>query len=399
MTTATKKTSSKNRGLIPPHGGVLVNRVVDATSLTFEIERAASMPRLELSPRGAADVECIGTGVYSPLEGFMGEADHASVVDSMRMTDGTAWPIPITLPAAEDFAAAVDDGTEIALAFDGAVIGTMEVQSRFRPDRTKEAQAVYLTTDAAHPGVAALLDSPPVALAGPIRLFREVPHDDYAGHRFTPARTRAEFTARGWRKVVAFQTRNPVHRAHEYLLQVAIEVTDGLFLNPLMGPTKKGDIPGDARMKTYRAILDNYYPPARTFLGIFPAAMRYAGPREAILHAIARKNYGCSHFIVGRDHAGVGDYYGTYDAQAIFHEFEPGELGIVTLEFEHAGYCRECEQLVSLKTCPHGKDSWFHVSGTKLREMLANGETPPPEFTRPEVARILLDVYKNESDG
>ena len=379
---------------VAPHGGRLINRVLEGSERERELEKAAVLPRIEMTARNLADLECIATGVYSPLTGFLGESDYNSVVEEMRLASGLPWTVPITLSLSEERAQELVLDQEIALAWRGEILAVLEVQSLYRPDKQREADRVYGTTDPAHPGVAALMDSGPVYVGGPIRLLQPIPHDKFHGYRLTPAETRAEFARRGWRTVVAFQTRNPIHRAHEYLQKVALEMVDGLFVNPLVGTTKSDDVPAEVRVHTYEVILEKYYPKDRVLLGVFPAAMRYAGPREAILHAIARKNYGATHFIVGRDHAGVGDYYGTYDAQKIFDAFSPAELGITPLRFEHAFYCKACGQMTTSKTCPHDGEHRVHLSGTKVREMLRQGQLPPPEFTRPEVAAILIDAFR-----
>jgi len=387
-----KRTNSTN--LIPPHGGVLVNRSLSGTDHEDKLREARRLPALELSERALADLECIATGVYSPLEGFLNEQDYRAVVDEMRLANGLPWSIPVTLGADGAFASGVRENARVALALGGQVLAVMTVGSIFRPDKQREAARVYGTEDPAHPGVAALREAGEVNLGGPVDLLASIPHTQFLQYRRTPDQTRAEFSRRGWRTIVAFQTRNPIHRAHEYLQKAALENVDGLFVNPLVGATKSDDVPAEVRMHTYEVILDRYYPRDRVLLGVFPAAMRYAGPREAIMHAIARKNYGCTHFIVGRDHAGVGAYYGTYDAQKIFEQFAPGELGITPLRFENAHYCRKCGQFATSKTCPHGPEDWLQLSGTRVRAMLTSGELPPPEFTRPEVAQILTDAYR-----
>ena len=392
MTTAT--TEPKTKGLIPPHGGKLVNRIVSGADLDAKLREARQLPGVELSERATADVECISTGVYSPLEGFLEEADHRSVVNDMRLANGLPWSIPVTLGVGSDFAAGLRPGARVALNRNGEPAAVLTVKSIYRPDKRREAAEVYRTEDAAHPGVAALYEAGEVNLGGPIEVLNPPAHTQFLDYRRTPEQTRAEFAARGFRTVVAFQTRNPIHRAHEYLQKIALENVDGLFVNPLVGATKGDDVPAEVRMHTYEVILESYYPKDRVVLGVFPAAMRYAGPREAIMHAIARKNYGCTHFIVGRDHAGVGSYYGTYDAQEIFERFAPGELGITPLKFENAHFCKKCGQFATSKTCPHGADDWLQLSGTKVRSMLSAGEMPPPEFTRPEVARILMEAYR-----
>ena len=353
----------------------------------------SAMPAIELDARMPADLECIGTDIYSPLTDFIGREDYDSIVDDMHLANGLPWTIPVTLSIAEADARRLHLDQDIALTHYGKPLAIMTITDIFRRDKRCEADNVYGTTDEAHPGVAAVYETGDVCIGGPILLLDRIPHDDFFECRLTPAETRAEFSHRGWRSVVAFQTRNPIHRAHEYLQKVALEIVDGLFVNPLVGTTKGDDVPAAVRMRTYEVILGTYYPAERTLLSVYPAAMRYAGPREAIMHAISRKNYGCTHFIVGRDHAGVGNYYGTYAAQEIFDRFDADEIGITPLKFEHSHFCSKCGQLVTSKTCPHGQEHWVHLSGTKVRELLSNGELPPPEFSRPEVAAILIEAY------
>ena len=375
------------KSLGKPHGGLLVDRTVPADSKDAARERARTLPRVKLSDRSLCDVVCIGTGVYSPLEGFMGRADYDSVIESMRLANGLIWPIPITLGVPNTTRAA----STIALVAEGdRIIATMDVSEVYEGDNEREALAVYRTADQAHPGVAAVRAGSRTLAAGTVSLF-EAPDFGFPDEYRTPHQTRALFERLGWRTVVGFQTRNPVHRAHEYLQKVAMEVVDGLLLHPLVGLTKDDDIPAAVRMACYRTLLEHYYPDSRAVLSIFPAAMRYAGPREAVLHAIARKNYGCTHFIVGRDHAGVGTYYGPFEAQAIFEDIED-ELGIGILRFDNASWCQICEAMVTDKTCPHPVAQRVNLSGTKVREMLRAGERPPLEFTRPEVADILIEA-------
>jgi sulfate adenylyltransferase len=368
------------------HGGTLVNRVRSLNELGLSNADLEKLPSLELNERSYADLECIATGVYSPLTGFIGSADHARIVKEMRLENGLPWSIPITLGVHEALTG------RVVLTKNSVAIGLLEVSESYTSDRQAESQAVYRTTDPNHLGVAALLAQAPINLAGEIWLF-EIPRGKFAQHHFTPIQTRALFAQRGWNSIVAFQTRNPVHRAHEYLHKVALETIDGLFLNPLVGETKSDDVPVTTRMSAYEVLLENYYPSSRVLLGAYPAAMRYAGPREAILHAISRKNYGCTHFIVGRDHAGIGTYYGTYDAQEIFNQFTPEEIGIEIIKFEHTFYCKKCGAVVSSRTCPHDKIEHLVLSGTKVRELLAAGEPLPPEFSRPEVAEVLRAAY------
>jgi sulfate adenylyltransferase len=351
---------------------------------------------LTLSERHTADFEMIANGGFAPLTGFQGADDWRRVCEEMRLADGGYWPIPITLGS--DLDCSVGDVVQLA-SDDGKPLGRLTVEEVFERDPRKEAELVYRTTDDAHPGVAAIYEDGERCIAGPIEADALPDHEDAFRRRYlTPAESRAEFAERGWKRIVAFQTRNPIHRAHEYLTKAALETCDGLFIHPLIGKTKAGDIPADVRMRCYEVLMENYYPQDRVILGVFPSKMHYAGPREAILHALARRNYGCTHFIVGRDHAGVGDYYGTYDAQKIFDEVDLAELGIEPLFFEHSFWCTACEGMASGKTCPHDSDAHVFLSGTKVREMLGNGEKPPHEFSRDEVAEILIDAYKEDSD-
>jgi sulfate adenylyltransferase len=347
---------------------------------------------LQLTPRHAADFEMLANGGFGPLPGFMGAEDWRSVVEGMRLSSGEIWPIPITL--ATELEAAEGDVVELHNG-SGVVLGRLTVEEVFERDLDREAELVYGTRDDAHPGVAAIRAEGSRSLAGPIEVEALPHHLDVVRPRLlTPEQTRAEFAERGWRTVVGFQTRNPIHRAHEYLTKAALEACDGLFLHPIVGETKSDDIPADVRMRCYEVLIERYYPPERVLLGVNPSAMRYAGPREAVLHAIVRRNYGCTHFIVGRDHAGVGDYYGTYEAHRIFDDIDVAELGIQPLFFDHSFWCDGCEAMASSKTCPHDEDQHMFLSGTKVREMLSAGEMPPPHFTRPEVAKILMKAYR-----
>ena len=380
--------------LITPHGGNLVNSDVHVDEREELLKRAASLPKIQLNSRQISDLLMIAIGGYSPLTGFLGEADYISVRDQMRLANGFVWSIPITLAVRKDEADALNISAEVGLYDRDYLLGLLTVDEKFTYDKELEAQAVYGTKDLAHPGVAALFAQGGWLLAGPIRLLNRPSNLPFKQYRLDPSETRALFSERGWRRVVAFQTRNPVHRAHEYIQKCALEIADGLLLHPLVGDTKSDDVPADIRIRSYEEILANYYPASRTALSVMPAAMRYAGPREAVFHALIRKNYGCSHFIVGRDHAGVGNYYGTYDAHYIFDEFDPTELGITPLFFEHTFYCRTCGAMASAKTCPHGTTDHVTLSGTKVRELLSAGELPPVEFSRPEVARVLIDAYR-----
>jgi sulfate adenylyltransferase len=370
--------------LIAPHGGELVDRLG---------ERPDDLDTLEvvtLTSREVSDLDMIASGALSPLEGFMDQSDYESVLEDMRLANGLPWAIPVCL--------AVDDapkGDRVALATEGGrKLGVLDVANVYASTVEPEARQVFRTTDDAHPGVARLYGQKPKYLSGRVTVF-DRPEPQFPELALDPHDTRAAFAERGWKRVVGFQTRNPIHRAHEYLTKVALETVDGLLVHPLVGDTKGDDVPADVRVDCYRTLLSDYYPEDRVLLSAFPAAMRYAGPREAIWHAICRKNYGCSHFIVGRDHAGVGDYYGTYDAQLIFDEFEPHELDIEPMFFEHSFWCKACGSMASAKTCPHDKEQHVFLSGTKVRELLGNGEVPPTEFTRPEVAEVLIEAYRS----
>jgi sulfate adenylyltransferase len=375
--------TSADTRLIAPHGGVLVDRTGERP------DDLDSLEQLTLTSREVSDLDMIASGALSPLQGFMGRADYERVVEEMHLVNGLPWSLPVCLAVDE-----APTGDRIALADEsGTQLAVLEAGELFPYDRKREAELCFRTTDDAHPGVARLYAQKQLYLSGRVTVFARAlqPFPELARD---PAETRRIFTERGWKRVVGFQTRNPIHRAHEYLTKVALETGDGLLVHPLVGETKADDVPVDVRVECYRTLLDGYYPEDRALLSAFPAAMRYAGPREAVWHAICRKNYGCSHFIVGRDHAGVGDYYGTYDAQLIFDEFEPHELDVEPMFFEHTFWCNVCGSMASTKSCPHPPEDRVHLSGTKVREMLAGGELPPTEFTRPEVAEVLIAAYR-----
>ena len=378
-----------------PHGGSLVDRRVTGDARERLLADARSLPRISLDERQVSDLDMIGVGAMSPLTGFMGEKDYRSVVKGMRLANGTPWPFPITLRTTREIAKTVKDRAALH-GPDGKLLAVMDVAERFEGDRQEEARNIFRTDDAKHPGVAALFAQGDAMLAGDVQVVNRAQLDEFERYHNDPADLRRKFSDKGWKTIVGFQTRNPIHRAHEYILKCALELVDGALIHPLVGATKSDDIPADVRVRCYEALLAHYFPKDRAMLSVYPAAMRYAGPREAIFHAITRKNYGCTHFIVGRDHAGVGSYYGTYDAQLIFDEFAPGELGIEILKFEHAFWCKKSGGMATPKTSDAGPEDRFVLSGTQVRAMLTEGRDIPVEFTRPEIARILMETTRTK---
>ncbi len=380
---------------IAPHGGTLINRLASPEQKQDFLSKADSLPRVALDPRAASDLVMIAIGGFSPLTGFMAQADYEPVVTDMRLASGLPWSVPVTLSVSEAVAEPLMIGQLVRLDDEtGRFIGVLELSEKYTYDKKKEAINVYRTDEDKHPGVKVVYDQGPINLAGDVWLLERDAHPLFPNYQIDPAASRQQFRDRGWKTIVGFQTRNPIHRAHEYIQKCALETVDGLFLHPLVGATKSDDIPADVRMRCYEIMMEHYFPQDRVILAINPSAMRYAGPREAIFHALIRKNYGCTHFIVGRDHAGVGDYYGTYDAQAIFDEFEPGELGILPMKFEHAFYCTRTSTMATTKTSPSKPEERIHLSGTKVRALLREGKMPPPEFSRPEVAKELAQAMQ-----
>ncbi len=383
--------------LVGPHGGgelkpLLVRQ--DAKSET--LKRAASLERVTLSSREISDLFMLGMGAYTPLEGFMDEADWRGVCSDMKLANGLFWPIPITLSAPAEIANNLKIGSDIALsdAATGEIVGTMRLDGKYTIDKTHECKSVYRTADPAHPGVQKVLDQGEVNLTGPVTVLSEGEYPDkYAKLYYRPAESRALFIDKGWSKVAAFQTRNPMHRSHEYLAKIAVEVTDGVFIHQVLGALKPGDIPADVRTRAIQAMIDNYFVPGTVVQAGYPIEMRYAGPREALIHALIRQNFGCSHLIVGRDHAGVGDYYGPFDAQTLFDEIPLGSLETQALKIDITFYCRKCDGMATGRTCPHDREDQVTISGTRQREMLTAGESIPTEFSRPEVVAILRDYY------
>ncbi|MEK6539184.1 MAG: sulfate adenylyltransferase [Deltaproteobacteria bacterium] len=384
-------------GLIEPHGGKLVNRIMEGKEREALAEKARRLKKVTLNDRELSDLEMIAIGAFSPLEGFMKKDDYHSVMDNMKLSNGLPWTIPITLSVTKDEAKNLKDGEDVSLVKDeGEILAILHIEEKFSHDKEKEALQVYGTKDMAHPGVAKVFEMGDVLLGGNVSVIHRVKQESFKRYRLDPVETRHLFKEKGWKRVVGFQTRNPIHRAHEYIQKCAMETVDGLMIHPIVGETKGDDVPAAVRVRCYEVLLESYYPKDRAVLVVNPAAMRYAGPKEAIFHALIRKNYGCTHFIVGRDHAGVGNYYGTFDAHYIFDEFDPQEIGITPMFFDHTFYCRKCESMASYKSCPHDSSHHVTLSGTKVREMLKAGTIPPVEFSRPEVAKVLIEAMKEK---
>lgn len=384
--------------LVPPHGGVLKPLLLQGEALNEAIEKAKGFPVVRLTSRETSDLIMMAIGAFSPLEGFMKREDYIGVVDNMHTADGTMWPIPITLSIPKDQADSLSVGDEVALVDDESdeMMGSMKIEEKYTYDKQHEAEKVFLTKDEAHPGVEKVYAQHDILLGGPVKAFSEGPYPElYSDYYARPAETRAIFKEKGWKRIAAFQTRNPIHRSHEYVTKIALEVSDGILIHPLVGKLKPGDIPAEVRMKCYEVLLENYYLKDNVVLKVYPMEMRYGGPREALLHAVFRQNYGCTHLIIGRDHAGVGSYYGPFDAQKIFDEIPSDQLHIQPLNIDWTFWCHKCGEMASMKTCPHGKEDRVLISGTKLRDMLENGEMPPKEFSRPEVVKILMDYYQS----
>ena len=389
--------------LIEPHGGKLVNRELPDAQKQEALKKAASLKSLSLIPIELSDLEMIATGALSPIEGFMGSKDLQGVLENMHLVTGFPWSLPVVKSVTAEEKNSLKTGEEVVLKDEvGNALAFLQVEEVFPHDKKKHAELAYGTTEETHPGVARVLKMGDFLVSGKVSLFQRPRYTDFLSYRLDPADTRAAFHEKGWNKVVAFQTRNPIHRAHDYIQKCALEIVDGLLIHPLVGATKGDDVPASVRMRCYEVLIEKYYQKKHVMLSVFPAAMRYAGPREAIFHALVRKNYGCSHFIVGRDHAGVSrpdgkGFYGPFDAQKIFDKFRPGELGVIPLFFENSFYCRSCKSMATEKICPHDVAERVSLSGTKVREMLGKGELPPEEFSRPEVAKVLIEAYQKQA--
>jgi sulfate adenylyltransferase len=375
------------------HGGDLVTsqcKKLDEVKI-----KKLSENKIAISQRVLSDLELIANGGLSPLKGFMNQSDYMSSLETMKLTNGALFPFPITLPV--DNPKYLKNNDIVGLSYNEKIVGFVEVEEVYKRDKVKEAKTVYLTDDEKHPGVAMLLSESDFVIGGKAYADLDLIPNNFKKYNLPPIEARKTFNERGWKSIVGFQTRNPIHRAHEYLIKCVLEMVDGAFIHPLMGGTKADDIPAEVRLRCYETLIEHYFPKDRVILGNFPATMRYAGPKEALFHAIVRKNYGCTHFIVGRDHAGVGKYYGPFDAQKLFDELPKGSIDITILKFDNAFYCTKCESMATVKTCPHGDEAHISLSGTKLREILAAGKIPDKAITREEVAKILIDSMKQNN--
>jgi sulfate adenylyltransferase len=384
--------------LIPPHGGEMKPLLLRDAALEEARKRSGFLPQIRMTTRERDDLIMMGIGAFSPLEGFMGKGDWKGVCHEMRMANGIFWPIPITLSVSKEEGSRLKEGREIALVNGETkeLLGSLIVQEKYTIDKEVECKEIFKTTDVNHPGVAKVMAQGEINLGGPVKVFSEGGYrEKFKGTYATPEETHALFEERGWKTIVALQLRNPMHRSHEYLAKIALEVFDGVFIHQLIGKLKPGDIPAEVRVKCVDVLVDNYFPKGRVIQKGYPLEMRYAGPREALLHALFRQNYGATHLIVGRDHAGVGNYYGPFEAQEIFDQIPRDALLIKPLKIDWTFYCYRCQGMASPKTCPHGSNDHLMLSGTKLRQMLSEGEMPPAEFSRPEVLKILMKYYQH----
>jgi len=382
--------------LVPPHGGKLTSILLKDEELDKATQRARDLPKVRMTSRETSDLIMIGIGAFSPVDGFMGREDWKGICEQFTMATGIFWPIPITLSVSKDDASGIKEGAEVALIDEesGELIGSMRIEQRYTIDKGYECKQIFRTQDPKHPGVAKVMAQGEINIAGPVRVFGELNYRDrFPGLYARPEETRAIFEERGWQTIAALQLRNPMHRSHEYIAKIALEVSDGLFVHQLVGKLKEGDIPPEVRVRCVQVVIDHYFPKERVVTKVYPMEMRYAGPREALLHAVFRQNYGASHMIIGRDHAGVGDYYGPFDAQKIFYEIPEDALAIKMLPIDWTFYCYRCKGMASFKTCPHGRDDHLLLSGTLLRTMLTEGDPVPEEFSRPEVLAILREYY------
>jgi sulfate adenylyltransferase len=387
--------------LVPPHGGELLPLMVSGEQREQALVEASRLPQVIMNSRELSDLIMLATGAFSPLKGFMGREDYNRVVGEMRLKSGQLWPIPVTLAVSQSKAATIREGQKLALVNpdQDEIIASMLVEEKYPYDKREEAVEVFGTDDPNHPGIRVIYEQDDIYLGGQVTVFSQGGYPERFPEFARPEETRAIFTQKGWKTIAAFQTRNPMHRSHEYLTKIALEVCDGLLIHPIVGKLKTGDIPAEVRLECYRRLIDNYYPKDRVVLKVYPMEMRYAGPREAILHAIIRQNFGCSHLIVGRDHAGVGSYYRPFDAQRIFDTLKPGDLYIQPLKLESTFWCHRCGAMASAKTCPHPDEDHLVISGTLLREMLARGERPPEQFSRKEIVDVLIEYYQEKGGG